>query len=185
MRADYGHGLFGVPDDDGRPEFQWLHLRPGEQVYLVIGNRVPLWYWAHWVDGRMQPCPKEDCRFCNAGIGRQRRWVFAVAMRHRTQPFLWEVSNQTADRIREFAERFDTITNLALDVRREAGSSKARITIECDRVDPFKQGESLQFPELSEALDLTWSQLRVGSEVLSEELSRSRTSGREGPRTHK
>jgi hypothetical protein len=164
VRAEYGHGLFLADDSDDGPSFQWLHLRPGDAEHLILGNKAPLWYRAHWHEGRMQPCSGDGCHLCDMGIGRQRRWVFPVVMRHRKEAFLWEVSDRVADEIRGFAEQHGTITNLELFVRRSSGNSKGRIEVQCDGLDDRCQGESVVFPEPSECLELTWTALSVRSE---------------------
>jgi len=171
MKADWGYGLFNVEGDEKHPVFEWLHVRPGDTVYIILGNKAPLWYWAHWVDGRMRPCPGENCGYCNAGIGKQRRWVFACVRTLSVKPMLWEVSDSIASDIRTFAERYDTVTNLELAVSRDNGGSKAKLRVSSRGLDTRERGSAIVYPEPSEALELTWTELRMRTEYSPGELT--------------
>jgi hypothetical protein len=171
VKAEYGHGLFAAPDEDEKMSFRWLHIRPGEAVTIVMGNKAPLWYKAHWYGGRMIPCEGEGCRLCDAGVGRQRRWVFAVSGWSTNKVFLWEVSEHTADQIRGLAERHDGLENLKLRVSREEGSKKGRLDVTSMGFDEFHASKGLQYPEPQEALELTWAVLNLACESLTESRS--------------
>ena len=171
MKAEYGHGLFTAPDDDEKISFQWLHIREGEQMTIVMGNKAPLWYKAHWYNGRMQPCEGDGCRLCGMGVGRQRRWVFSVNLWGTKKVFLWEISEHSAEQIREIAEKHDQLENLKLLVSRERGSRKGRLTITSHGFDEFHASQGLIYPEPQEALELTWAVLRLGAEAYSQSSS--------------
>lgn len=164
MKAEYGYGLLSAPDDEEKPKFQWLHIRPGEAVRLILGDKLPLWYKAHWYEGRMQPCGGEECRLCGAGVGRQRRWVFSVALAGQRKPYLWEVSESLAQEIRAIGEQQGTLTDLQLRVSREGSGSKGRIDVASHGIDAYHSTSEVPFPDPQEALELTWAVLSSASE---------------------
>jgi len=184
MRAEYGHGFLSAPDDEDRCMFQWLHIRSGESCTVVFGDKAPLWYKAHWYGGRMQPCIGEECRMCAAGVGRQRRWVFAVKLVGGKKPMLWEVSESLAQDIKAIANEKGELERLKLYVIREGSGNKGRMSvtgrgydeahmIRIDGVDTVIGGEEMIFPEPQEALELTWAGIERQSESFAE--SRSAT----------
>jgi len=162
--SEYGHGLLGAPDDSERSRFQWLHIRPGDLFTIILGDKLPLWYKAHWYGGRMMPCSGSECRMCDAGVGRQRRWVFAVAIVSQHRPYLWEVSEALAQEIRVIGELHGTFTNLRLQVSREGTGNKGRIKVLSKGIDEYHGCEGIDFPEPQEALELTWATLPSNSE---------------------
>jgi hypothetical protein len=173
IQSEYGYGLMSAPDDDEHAQFCWLHIRPGDQVMIVLGNKLPMWYRAHWHDGRMQPCQGDDCWMCSAGIGRQRRWVFSVVLWSQKKPYLWEVSESLAMDIRAICEHVGTEVDVKIRVSREPGSTKARLKVESYGIDEFHNGSSVVFPEPQEALQLTWAVISRRSESRSVGDSRS------------
>lgn len=96
--------------------------------------------------------------------------MFAVVRKSQNTPFLWEVSDALASVVRGFAEQHGQIENLQLTVKRENGGSKARLSVECSGIDQYERGSVVSFPEISEALELTWTELSVRREFRSEEL---------------
>jgi hypothetical protein len=179
VRAEYGHGFLSAPDDDNKMMFQWLHVRAGESCFIVFGDKAPLWYKAHWYDGRMQPCKGEDCRLCSAGVGRQRRWVFAVRLTNSEKAMLWEVSESLAQDIRKIAAEFNQLEGLKMYVSREGSGRKGRLSISGRGMEDALMQRDVIFPEPQEALELTWSGLERQSECLAEERTASAESGRE------
>lgn len=175
MQAEYGHGLLSAPDDEDGRHFKWLHIRSGDYVRVLLSDKLPLWYKAHWYEGRMQPCGGDGCRLCDAGVGRQRRWVFAVAKMPEMKPFLWEVSEALAQEVRQIIERHETQKDLQLTVRREASGPKGRMTVEDRGLDAYHKTDGIVFPEPQEALELTWAVI----DRLSESRPRSQISGAE------
>jgi hypothetical protein len=139
--------------------FQWLHIRPGEAITVVLGDKAPLWYSAHWTDGRMRPCKGDGCRDCAAGIGKQRRWVFACRLWAGKKPFLWETSESLAREIQVIASGYGQTEDLKLYVVREGSGRKGRLSLTGRGLDEQPLAEKMVYPEPQEALELTWSSL--------------------------
>ena len=171
MRAEYGQGLMSAPDDDGGPQFKWLHVRSGDQVFILLSDKLPLWYRAHWWEGRMQPCQGEECRLCDAGVGKQRRWIFAVATANDLKPYLWEVSESLAQEIRVIIEKNGEQKNVHLRIYREGTGPKGRLSVSDRGKDQYHRVDGLVFPEPQEALELTWAVLERPGRVLAESKS--------------
>lgn len=171
MRAEYGHGLLNAPDDDEGKKFQWLHIRSGESEKVMLSGKLPLWYRAHWYEGRMQPCDGDGCRLCDAGVGRQRRWVFAVASLPEHKVYLWEVTEALAQEIRVIIERHEQQKDVQLRIWREGSGPKGKISVEDRGLDSYHQTDGLIFPEPQEALELTWAVVERLSESRSKRQS--------------
>jgi len=167
MRAEYGHGLLNAPEDDQSVQFKWLHIRAGESVKVMLSGKLPLWYRAHWHEGRMNPCDGDGCRLCDAGIGRQRRWVFAVAVLPDHKVYLWEVSEALAQEIRVIIERHEQQKDVQIRITREGSGPKGRLNVEDRGLDSYHSTDGLIFPEPQEALELTWAVVGVRSEFSS------------------
>lgn len=178
MKYEYGRGLLWAPEPGGTPLFNWLHIQPGDSKVLVMGEVLPLWYHAHWLEGRMRPCGGDGCSWCGVGVGRQRRWVFAVIDEWSKKPYLWEVSEFSCSQIKEILEQQDAAQWVKLRVSREHGNRKGRLDIRhAGTGDGLLYGE-IKFPDLAEALELTW-QFSRGSEVSSLGAAPSRDQCRE------
>lgn len=190
MKAEYGHGFLSAPDDENRCMFQWLHIRAGESSTVVFGDKAPLWYKAHWYERRMQPCSGEGCKMCAAGVGRQRRWVFAVALVGAKKAMLWEVSESLAQDIKKIANEKGQLEKLKVYVIREGSGNKGRLSvsgrgydeprmIRIDGIEQMVGTEDVIFPEPQEALELTWAGIDRQSECVAERESASADRGRE------
>lgn len=186
MKAEYGHGLLNAPDDEEGVQFKWLHIRSGDMVKVILSGKLPLWYRAHWYEGRMTPCDGDKCKLCDAGVGRQRRWVFAIATLPDYKVYLWEVSEALAQEIRVIIERHEQQKDVQIRITREGSGPKGRLNIEDRGLDTYHKTDGLVFPEPQEALELTWATVdrlsesrakRKSSEAETEE--REVTAGRE------
>ena len=159
LEGEYGHGLFGAPDNDEHPMFQWLHIRGNEQTTVTLAKMMPVWYMAHWYHSRMRPCKGKECKLCFMGVGRQRRWVFPVIVWRKRTPFFWEVSDHVAETIKEAAERYSAVEGLKLIVQREGSDRKARLEVNCTGIDSSEAWKEVHFPPIENALELTWQQI--------------------------
>jgi len=157
MSFEYGRGLVTAPDDTGTPQFCWLHVAPGDTMELVMAEVLPLWYYAHWMEGRMRPCSGSGCSWCEMGVGRQRRWVFAVIEAFRKKAFLWEVSEYSCAQIKAIAQQQDSPPYMKILVARQAGNRKGRLEIRHSGTGDPLFFKDIQFPDLAEALELTWA----------------------------
>lgn len=140
-----------------------------------MGEPLPLWYYAHWHQGRMRPCSGEGCRMCDAGVGKQRRWVFAITMAYEHQAYFWEVSDAAGDRVRELMEKYGQLVDQIMHVTRDNGGPKGRINISHHGFDDMHRGSTTKWPDVWTALELTWTALNAPSESFAE----SRSAGSE------
>jgi hypothetical protein len=89
------------------------------------------------------------------------------------KPYLWEVSEYSMSQIRELAEQNDAVAWMRIRVSREVGNRKGRLEIRhSGSGDPLLY-ENVRFPDLAEALELTW-QFSRGSEIHPGETAPSR-----------
>ena len=190
MRAEYGRGFLSAADDENRCMFQWLHIRAGESCTVVFGNKAPLWYMAHWYERRMQPCEGEECKMCAAGVGRQRRWVFAVILQGGKKAMLWEVSESLAQDIKKIANEKGELKKLKVYVIREGSGNKGRLSVSgrgydeprmvrIDGIEEWHETPEVIFPDPQEALELTWAGIPRPSETFAERESATADRGRE------
>jgi hypothetical protein len=110
----------------------WLHV-PGRGVLTaVLLREKPVRYEAHWVGGRVRPCPgRERCQFHKDGLGSKVRYVYTLFDTHRRQAGLLEVSPQTAgDIMRECADH-GFARGLSFSFKKEGGRENGRIVAKC------------------------------------------------------
>jgi len=166
---EFGRGIHGLDDENEDPLFQWLHIRSGERVGIIFSDQQPLWYYGHWMKGRMWPCDGPDCELCPMGVGKQRRWVFAIGVPTTMKTYLWEVSETIAGEIRGIMERFDSMLNVRVIVRREEGSNRGRLILSDPVYDPAQRASSMKFPDIGIGVQLTWQAMDRARFVTPEE----------------
>jgi len=87
--------------DDSRAVARWFHLRGVEpQVMTIVQNNF-VHFKGHYIDRKMRLCDGENCKFCSAGIGSQRRYVFDVVLLPLGVQVLYEASESIALQIRD------------------------------------------------------------------------------------
>ena len=127
---------------------------------------------------------------CAAGVGRQRRWVFAVILQGGKKAMLWEVSESLAQDIKKIANEKGELKKLKVYVIREGSGNKGRLSvsgrgydeprmIRIDGIEEWHETPEVIFPDPQEALELTWAGIPKPSETFAERESATADRGRE------
>lgn len=87
--------------EDSRAVARWFHLRniDGQIMTIVANNFVH--FRGHYIDRKMRLCDGDNCRFCAADVGNQRRYVFDVVLLPGGNQALYETSESVALQIRD------------------------------------------------------------------------------------
>lgn len=139
--------------------FHWYKIKPSRGLDAVILSERPVCYIGHYDGSRMRPCGQPKCSYCEDGVGRQIRYVFAIADTVTHRPGLIEVSDSVAELIRDWVSRFGGLRGMHVFLSKLTHSLRSRTVI--DYVDEMVGGwyRDIEVPDVDEALSLTWSKM--------------------------
>lgn len=138
-------------------DFHWYHCPPGGSLNFILLPAKPVWYVAHWRNGRMIPCEGEDCKLCAMETGKQIRYVFAVAEITTRRPGLIELGKTNALLIRDWGG-MDGFPNFAtFEVHRPGRTKNSRIDIRRIEENVWPWCTKIAPPDPYRALQATWS----------------------------
>lgn len=111
----------------GEQSWAWLHVPARSALRVAILSRSPVRYRGHWVDGRMRPCGREGCLYCERRLGGQWRYAFAVLDLDAKCTGLLELGAATAEQIKSTADAGGFLRGLVFELRKEGGRDRGRI----------------------------------------------------------
>jgi len=167
--TEIGEGWASASLEPESGAFHWLHINNGDPVGLTLGPHAPIWYWGHWYAGRMRRCSGRDCEICKAGVGRQRRWVFAVYVRKEKRGYVWETSESTSNAIQALVEKEGFMLNLDLFVKRDGAGKRGKLQITSYGKNSLYDGEHVEIPHPKTALLATWMGMENSNNGKAEE----------------
>lgn len=155
----FGEGWDVPVEVRDRVQFHWFHVAPGQCLVLVVLSNKPLWYVGHFRSGRMQPCERNGCQSCAAGIGRQIRFVVSCVEITTKRMGVLEVSESVGQLIRSWAQARDGSRGLILELRKATRSKHSRMEVE--RIDEHPPAWALAMEplDLQEVVARTWEKI--------------------------
>lgn len=163
-----------VPDGiEPWSKFHWYKIKPSKGLDAVVLSEKPVCYIGHYYDSRMWPCGQPHCSMCSEGLGKQIRYVFAIAETTTHRPGLIEVSDSVALLIRSWMDRYGGLRGMHLFFSKMTHSVKSRVVI--DYVDETVGAwwKDVDVPDCDEALSLTWSKMNAPEPSCIERPSRN------------
>jgi hypothetical protein len=156
-----GEGWDVPADVKDRVQFHWFHVSPGGALLLVVLSNAPVWYIGHFRQGRMQPCDRNGCESCAAGIGRQVRYVMCAVEVTTHQVGVLEISESVANLVREWSVPHNGSRGLMVELRKATKAKNSRMVVELVKEHPPAWALALQPLDLHEVLSKTWE--KIGS----------------------
>jgi len=124
VAAGYGDLLSECAEGPG----VWIHVPARTIVVCVLLRDQPVRYDAHWVGGRVRPCPgATQCALCTSGVGKKTRYVYTVLDTTTKQTGLLEVAPSTALEIRAAVDEAGFARGLAIAFSHEGGVKNGRL----------------------------------------------------------
>jgi len=148
---------FDLPQEvTDKVDFHWFHCPVGGALELVLLPPKPIWYVAHWVNGRMVPCLGEDCPLCVKQIGTQVRFVFSVVEVSGHRPGLIELGKTNAQQIRDWGGQDGYPAFTAFEVWRPGRAKQSRLEVRRTDSNALPWAMRVGMPDPLRALKLTW-----------------------------
>lgn len=139
-----------------RTDFHWFHCPVGSSLNLCLLPGKPVWYVAHWVNGRMIPCEGDDCELCAKELGSQIRYVFSVVEISTRRAGLIELGKTNALLIRDWGGLDGYPTFVAFEVYRPGRAKQSRLDVSRIEEKCLPWAMRIPIPDPMTALRLTW-----------------------------
>lgn len=170
------------PGSEPWTSFHWFQPSTRATLVLVILNDQPVWYTGHFVAGRMCPCTGAGCEYCDAGIGAQVRYAFAVAETTSRRAGLIEFGVSNGQLIHDWVHRRMTLRGMVIEVTKSSTHRQSRTNVAyADQAAPVWI-DSITAPDPALALYLTWHRaglkMPAAFQEMMSEFTRSRTTRR-------
>lgn len=162
MMADeiVGSGWGAAEKVGGSMQWHWFRVSGRRVLSLAILSTGPVWYVGHYRRSRMEPCTGTSCQGCAEGLGKQLRFVFAVAETSTRRAGLLEVGQYVAELLHEWEGRNQGLRGMWVEVSKHTQAIRSRMEVSyIDRpVDPRLL--ELEVPDVRDALRRTWAELK-------------------------
>jgi hypothetical protein len=151
-----GEGFDLPPGAEPWSDFHWFQPSTKGILVVVMLSERPIWYTGHYVGGRMAPCCGSGCDYCATGISAQVRYVVACAESSTRRVGLIEFGRANGLLIRDWINRQGTMRGMVLEISKHSKNVQSRTEIRYIETpcDPWYL--TLQVPDCSTALFLTW-----------------------------
>lgn len=167
--AVVGSGWDVPPEADSIGDFRWFKVTPGRVIHLVVLSREPMHYLGHFVNGRMIPCADTGCVYCENGVGRQLRWVFACVEPFSGQVGMMELGRSVGLELRAKSDAQQKFKGLVLKFWRAGKSIQSRLEMDVVDMKVSNSYLALPCPDVGKAMKMTWQRSgRAVQEVLDE-----------------
>ena len=148
---------FDLPQEVAdRTDFHWFHCPVGGSLNLCLLPGKPIWYVAHWHNGRMIPCDGDDCILCARQMGTQIRYVFACVEISTRRPGLIELGKTNALLVRDWGGGDGYPSFCAFEVWRPGRAKQSRIEVRRTEEVCLPWAMRCTIPDPYRALQLTW-----------------------------
>jgi hypothetical protein len=136
--------------------FHWFRVSPRQSLKCVVLSQQPVWYAGHYDQGRMRPCKAPHCSYCEDNVGRQVRFVFAIAEVDTHRMGLIEVSQSVAELIRSWTRECEGLRGMVLEFFKHSNSIRSRTQVALLRDHHPMWYQDLEAPDPKMALEMTW-----------------------------
>lgn len=148
--------------------FHWFRVSPRKPLKCVVLSKEPTWYAGHFVQQRMWPCRAPHCSHCDDGMGRQIRFVLAIAELETHRVGLIEFSESLSNLLRCWIPECEGLRGMCLEFSKHTAQVRSRTEVELLRGVYPNWFQELQVPDAKLALELTWQKAGFPPPVRSE-----------------
>lgn len=149
---------WGVPSESGDPPgIGFAHVPARGNLEVVFLHDAPVNFQGHYYDRRMKPCVHNGCTMCAKGVGKQRRWVFAVYECERGVTRLLEIGATPANQLQQFALDYQGLLGLRFRFSKPGGTLRSPISVELCGAARVPETELPECPNIGEVLRKIWT----------------------------
>lgn len=163
-----GSGFDLPPGAEPWSDFHWFQASTRGVLVLVFLSDQPIWYTGHYVGGRMAPCCGSGCDYCATGIGAQVRYCIACAEVSTRRVGLIEFGRSNGLMLQDWVYRKGCLRGMVIEVSKHSKNVQSRTEIRYVETPPEPWYLSLEVPDPSTALFLTWHKagMRMPEELI-------------------
>jgi len=151
-----GSGFDLPPGAEPWSDFHWFQASTKGVLILVFLSSEPIWYTGHYVSGRMAPCAGGGCDYCATGIGAQVRYCVACADTTTRRTGLIEFGRSNGLLLRDWMARTGSLRGMVIEVSKHSKNVQSRTEVRYIDMPCEPWYNTIETPDVSTALFLTW-----------------------------